>query len=197
MRDRHARLFIPVIILFVMEGSSVSHNSLILVKTRHGDICFFLIQHWGSGDGLSLRNWHQDSWLERKCLREGAICVPRACQQVLVHRRPIPVTISVVRGQRGKEGRSVACTRISLQESRGWLSSESFWCADWNLRQPVWAVHSCAMTLLLQLLRGRFRLWRTATLQKGFYFISGLNAIHLMNLTVQKTFRIETHIQIL
>lgn len=116
---RHARLLIPMIVLFVMEGSLVSHNSFVLVKTRHGDICFFLIQHRGSGDGLSLRNWYQDSRLERKCLREGAICVPRACQQVLIHMRPIPVTISVVRGQRGKEGRSVACTRISLQESWG------------------------------------------------------------------------------
>lgn len=177
-----------------MEGLLASHNSFVLVKTRHGDICFFLIQHWGSGDGLSLRNWHQDSWLERKCLREGAICVSRACLQVLIHMRPIPVTISVVRGQRGKEGRSVAWTRISLQESWGWLFSESFWCADWNLWQPIWAMYSWSMT---QLLRGRIRLWRIATLQKGFYFISGLNAINLMNLAVQKTFRIETHIQIL
>lgn len=180
-----------------MEGSLAAHNSFVLVKTRHGNICFFLIQHRGSGVGLSLRNWYQDSRLERKCRREGAICVPRACQQVLIHMRPIPVTISVVRGQRGKEGRSVACTRISLQESWGWLSPKSFWCADWNLRQPIWAVYSCSMTLLLQLLGGRIGLWRIATLQKAFYFISGLNVIHLMNLAVQKTFRIETHIQIL
>ena len=42
-----------------------------------------------------------------------------------------------------------------------------------------------------------FVLQRKRVLQEAFCFISSLNAIHLMNLAVQETFRIETHIQIL
>lgn len=54
-------------------------------------------------------------------------------------------------------------------------------------------MYCLSVSLLLQLPR----LWRKIILQKAFHLIPGLNAIHLMNLAVQETFRIETHIEIL
>lgn len=61
------------------------------------------------------------------------------------------------------------------------------------LRWPGGALHTPYKPLLFRLLW----LWQRSVLQKAFGFISSLNAIHLMNLAVQETFRIETHIQIL
>lgn len=57
---------------------------------------------------------------------------------------------------------------------------------------PVGTWHTRSEPLPLRVLD----LWGEGVLQKAFRFIPRLNAVHFMNLTVQETFRIETHIQI-
>lgn len=124
---------------------------------------------------------------------QGGICSSRPKQQALVHMRPIFATFPAVWGPGGGEDRGTTHTTIPSQAPARCISSESFWGDDCMLAWPVGALHAPSKPLVLRLLKW----YRKCVLQKAFHFISSLNAIHLMNLAVQETFRIETHSQIL
>lgn len=131
--------------------------------------------------------------MERKRRGHGAICSSRAKQQARVHVRPFLVSFPAVRGPGGGEHRGVTCADVPGQAPEGCISSASLGGDDCLLRQPAAVLCTGSRPLLLRLRWLRSK----CVLQKAFHFISGLNAIHLMNLAVQETLRIETHIQIL